>query len=119
MKYLCMGYHEEAKWAAMSETERRALVEESLAYEELLRRNGHVVGGGTALRDARTATTLRFADGGRMSITDGPFAETKEQLGGVMVLEAADLNHAIALMSQLPCMRVGGSLEIRAINEDL
>src|SRR5687768_15930845 len=118
MKYLCLGYHEEAKWAAMSEGERRALVEESLAYEALLRRNGHCLEG-TALRGARTATTLRFADGGRMSITDGPFAETKEQLGGVMVLEAADLNHAIALLSQLPCMRVGGSLEIRPINEDL
>ena len=54
-----------------------------------------------------------------MAITDGPFAETKEQLGGVLVLEAADLNQAIHLMSELPCMRVGGSVEIRPINEDI
>ena len=56
-------------------------------------------------------------DGGKVSITDGPFAETKEQLGGIMLLEARDLNEAIQLMSQLPCMRVGGALEIRPLQE--
>ena len=119
MKYLCLGYHREKLWEELGDRERRALIEESVAYEALLRKNGHCLDG-TALQGANAATTLRFEGGsGRMTITDGPFAETKEQLGGVMVLEAADLNHAIALMSQLPCMRVGGSLEIRAINEDL
>ena len=118
MKYLCLGYHEEKAWSAMSDTDRKALVEESLAYEDLLRKNGHCIDG-TALQNAFTATTLRFRNGGDVSVTDGPFAETKEQLGGVMVLEAADLNHAIQLMSQLPCMRLGGCVEIRPINENV
>jgi hypothetical protein len=117
MRYLCLGYHEEKTWQMMNASEREALVEESLAYEALLRRKGHVLDG-KALQPATTATTLRF-ENGKAFVTDGPFAETKEQLGGVMVLEAADLNHAIQLMSQLPCMRVGGHLEIRPINESL
>lgn len=100
----------------MSDGDRKALLEECAAYEAQLKTGGHCVDE-ASLRDPRTATTLRF-DSGRMSVTDGPFAETKEQLGGVMVLEATDLNHAIALMSQLPCMRLGGSLEIRPIDED-
>jgi hypothetical protein len=74
--------------------------------------------GGAGLKAASSATTIRTA-GGTRTIHDGPFAETKEQLGGVMVLEANDLNHAIQLMSKLPCMRVGGCLEIRPINEEL
>jgi hypothetical protein len=117
MKYLCLGYHDEDQWAAMSEGDRKALIEEGAAYEDLLRKGEHVVET-RALRGARSATTLRF-DNGKVLVTDGPFAETKEQLGGVMVLEADDLNHAIQLMSQLPCMRIGGCLEIRPINEDL
>ena len=121
MKYLCLGYHDESTWDALSDGERQALVDESLAYERQLRDSGHCLDG-TALRGARTATTLRFrgggAGGGKVAVTDGPFAETKEQIGGIMLLEATDLNHAIQLMSQLPCMRVGGSLEIRPINEN-
>jgi hypothetical protein len=117
VKYLCLGYHEEQTWAAMSNGERTALIEETLGYEHELRKNGHCVDT-KALQGAANASTLRF-DGGKVSITDGPFAETKEQLGGVMLLEARDLNEAIHLMSQLPCMRVGGCLEIRPINENL
>lgn len=117
MKYLCMGYHDEKIWAAMSDTQRNALVKETFDYQGVLKKNGHYVEG-KALQGAATAATLRF-DGGDMAVTDGPFTETKEQLGGVMVLEARDLNHAIQLMSQLPCMRAGGSLEIRPINEEL
>lgn len=117
MKYLCLGYHDERKWGALPEGERNALVKASLAYEEVLRAGGHVIDT-AALQSAQVAATLRFSHG-EMSITDGPFAETKEQLGGIMILEANDLNHAIQLMSQIPCMRVGGSLEIRAINEAL
>ena len=117
MKYLCLGYHDENVWAGLSEGQRQALIDESLAYEQSLRGSGYYVDG-TALQGSQSAATLRFA-GGRMAVTDGPFAETKEQLGGVMVLEATDLNHAIQLMSKLPCMRVGGSLEIRPINESL
>lgn len=117
MKYVCMGYHNEAQWAAMNEAERAALVEENMAYLAQLRKNGHFLDG-IALQPTQTATTLRF-EGGRMAVTDGPFAETKEQLGGAMVVDAVDLNQAIQLMSQLPCMRVNGSLEIRPLNENL
>jgi hypothetical protein len=117
MKYLCLGYHEEATWAALPQGERDALVEESFAYADVLRAGGHLIDE-KALQGARTAATLRFKSG-RMSITDGPYAETKEQLGGFMLLEAHDLNHAIQLMSKIPCMRAGGSIEIRPINEGL
>jgi hypothetical protein len=117
MKYLCLGFHDEKAFAALSEAELKSLLAENFAYEDELRRNGHYIDG-TALQGARAAATLRF-EKGKMSVTDGPFAETKEQLGGVMVLEATDLNHAIQLMTQVPCMRLGGSLEIRPINENV
>ena len=117
MKYLCMGYHDETQWATMDEKERAALVEENMAYLAQLRKSGHFLDG-IALQPTTTAATLRF-EAGQMAVTDGPFAETKEQLGGAMVLDATDLNHAIQLMSQLPCMRVNGSLEIRPLNEEL
>lgn len=117
MKYLCLGFHEEAAWNALPPAERQSLVEASLAYESWLKRNGHYVDS-RALQGVRSAATLRF-EKGSMLVTDGPYAETKEQLGGFMVLEATDLNHAISLMSQLPCMQVGGCVEIRPLNEEL
>ncbi|HVT89067.1 MAG TPA: YciI family protein [Tepidisphaeraceae bacterium] len=117
MRYLCLGYHDEKQWQAMNARDRDALMVDLFAFEAMLKKNGHYVQG-IGLQGTETATTLRF-ENGRSSITDGPFTETKEQLGGVMVLEANDLNHAIQLMSQMPCMRVGGSLEIRPINEEL
>jgi len=91
MKYICLGYMDEKKWDAMSESERNTFVDECFAYDDVLRKNGHFVGG-EALQSPRNAATLRFQNG-RVSITDGPFAETKEQLGGILVLEATDLNH--------------------------
>ncbi|MGH9883641.1 MAG: YciI family protein, partial [Pyrinomonadaceae bacterium] len=90
-------------------------MEECFAYDDVLRKNGHFVGG-EALQSARTATTLRYQNG-KVLITDGPFAETKEQLGGILVLEAKDMNHAIQLMSQHPGVRLGGPFEIRAAHE--
>ena len=116
MKYLCMGFHDEKAWAAMDSAERDALTSQSLEFESRLRSGGHVIDG-RALKGTAEAVTLRFGGGGKVAITDGPFAETKEQLGGLIVLEAADLNQAIQLMSELPCMRAGGSVEIRPINE--
>src|SRR5262245_52031415 len=115
MKYACLGYHDEKAWQALPASARDALLDETLAYGTMLRSGGHVVGE-AALQSAASAVTLRF-ERGSVNLTDGPFAETKEQLGGFMVLEANDLNHAIQLMSQLPCMRLGGSLEIRPIND--
>jgi len=117
MRFVCLGFHDEQKWAALAADELRELLEETQAYETLLRQRGHIVDT-TALQPSQSATTLRFQPG-RVSITDGPFAETKEQLGGFMVLEAQDREHAIELLSQLPCMRIGGSLEIRPINEQV
>ena len=117
MKYLCLGYHDDAQWEALPDADRAAIIKETLDYQNELRENGQYLDG-QALQSFRSAATLRFGSG-KVRVTDGPFAETKEQLGGVMVLEANDLNHAIQLMSQLPCMRIGGSLEIRPINENL
>ena len=113
MKYMCLGYMEEQKWDDMPENERNAWMEECFAYDSVLKKNGHFIGG-EALESVRLSTTLKYRDG-KVSITDGPYAETKEQLGGVLILEAADLNEAIQLMSKHPGLRGGGSFEIRPI----
>lgn len=112
MKYICLGYMDEKKWDTMSESERNTFMDECFAYDDILREDGHFIGG-EALQSARDATTLRYRNG-KVSITDGPFTETKEQLGGIMILEARDLNHAIQLMSKHPSLRLsGGPWEIR------
>ena len=115
MKYLCLGYYEQKAWQAMPQPERDALLDECRAYDEALWKSGYSLSG-NALPGADAATTLRF-EGGKVSITEGPFAQTREQLGGILVLEAKDLNQAIQLMSHLPCMRMGGCLEIRPIGK--
>jgi len=112
MKYICLSYLGPFNWNNMSESERSSSMDEFFAYHESLRKNGHIVGG-EGLEDARNAATLRFQEG-KVVVTDGPFAETKEQLAGYFLLEARDLNHAIQLMSRHPVVR-GGALEIRAI----
>ena len=117
MKYVCLGFHEERFFSGMSEAERTRFVEACFAYDDELRRNGHFVGG-TALEGPRTAATMRF-ENGKIAVTDGPFAETKEQLGGFLVVEASDLNEAIRLMSEHPCLRMGSTFELRPINEEL
>jgi hypothetical protein len=110
MKYICLGYIEENKWETMSESERNAMLDECFNYDDLLRENGHFAGG-QALQSPRNATTLRW-QGGKVLVTDGPYAETKEQLGGILVLEATDLNQAIQLMSKHPGVKAG-PFEIR------
>jgi hypothetical protein len=115
MKFICLGYADENKWEKMSESERNALMDECLAYDDVLRRNGHFAGG-DALQSARNAATLRWQNG-KVLVTDGPYAETKEQLGGILVLEAKDRDHAIQLMSEHPGVKAG-PFEIRAV-EDL
>src|SRR5262249_33372941 len=114
MKYVCLGYIEDGKWERMSADQRKAMMEECFAYDDQLRAGGHFLGG-EALGSPRNAATLRF-DGGKVTITDGPYAETKEQLGGILLLEAKDLNHAIALMSKHPGVGLG-PFEIRPANE--
>ena len=110
MKYVCMRHMEAGKFEAMSESERNAFVDGCFTYDDVLRKNGHFAGG-EALQPASNAVTLRFRNG-KVSVTDGPYAETKEQLGGILILEANDLNHAIQLMSKHPGVRAG-PFEIR------
>lgn len=110
MKYICLGYIEPNKFESLSESDRNAMIDECFTYDDVLRKNGHFAGG-EALQSAHTAATLRWKDG-KVSITDGPYAETKEQLGGILVLEARDLNHAIQLMSKHPGVKAG-PFEIR------
>jgi hypothetical protein len=109
---------DERKWDTMSKREQDALIEECWAYDEKLARNGQWVDGGQALQSIRTAKTLR-AQNGKVVATDGPYAETKEQLGGTGVLEARDMDHAVELMSRHPGVRLAGSFEIRPVREKL
>ena len=101
MKFICLGYADEKLWEAMSDSERKAVIEKSFAHEDLLRRGGHWTGIGEALQSSRAAKTLRFK-GGKVIVTDGPYAETKEQLGGFGVFEARDLDHAVELTFNCP-----------------
>jgi hypothetical protein len=112
MRYLCLGYNNEKKWETMSEAERNAFLDGCFAYDDVLRAGGHFVGG-EALQSSNTATSVRLQNG-KPSVTDGPFVETKEQLGGVMILEAKDLDQAIELISRHPGISNAG-FEIRPI----
>lgn len=112
MRYLCLIYLEEAKLNALSESEYDALVADSLAYDDELRRSGHYVVS-DALQTVESATTLRVRNG-HLSITDGPFAETREQLGGFILIQARDLNEAIHVASRIPPGRLG-SIEVRPV----
>ncbi len=105
MRYVCLGYLDENKWNAMSESEQNAFVDECFAYDDMLRANGHFAGG-DALDGAANTATVQYRNG-RVTVTGGPFAETKEQLGGILVLEAADLSEAIQLISKHPGVRIG------------
>jgi hypothetical protein len=110
MKYVCLGYIEPGKFETMSDSERNAMLDACFGYDDVLRGKGHFAGG-EALQPPASAVTLRFK-GGRVLVTDGPYAETKEQIGGILILEAKDLNHAIELMSNHPGVRAG-PFEIR------
>jgi hypothetical protein len=110
MKYICLGYLDVNQWESLSESERTALMDECFAYDDVLRENGHFAGG-EALQEARTAVTLRW-NRGKVSTTDGPFVETKEMLGGILVLEAENMGQAIELMSKHPGVKAG-PFEIR------
>lgn len=114
MKYICLGYIDEKEWASATKEEQQNMMDECFAYDNQLKKNGYFVGG-EALQGSQNAATLRWREG-KMSVTDGPFAETKEQIGGIMILEANDLNHAIRLLSNHPSMRIlkeRGCWEIR------
>jgi hypothetical protein len=114
MKYLCLIYNEERKLDAMSGIEREALVGEALAYDEELRLKGYFIAAQT-LQRAEMATTVRVRNG-RLSTTEGPVADAKEQLGGFILIDARDLNEAIQVASKMPEARAG-SIEVRPIRE--
>jgi hypothetical protein len=116
MKYLCLAYEEEKKLNDLSRSEWDSLREETLAYVEILRKSGHLLLT-NALQSARTAATVRVRSG-KLSVMDGPYAETKEQLGGFFLIEAGDLQQAIELASRWPSARLG-SIEVRPIEEVL
>ena len=111
MKYICLGYYDKDKFDSMSEADRNAMFDECFEYDDHLRANGHSAGG-EALQPAETALTLSWKNG-KMATTDGPYAETKEQLGGILFLEARDMNHAVQLMAQHPAVKYGNIFEIR------
>jgi hypothetical protein len=114
MKYLCLIYFDEDKLDGLPETERAALYAEAYAYYDELVSRGYALAG-DALQSVETATTLRSRRE-KLSVTDGPYVETKEQLGGFILLEARDLNEAIRLASGIPPARLGG-VEVRPIRD--
>ena len=114
MKYVCLGFYDESKFAEIPQEDVLRMMDECFAYDEQLRRGGHFVGG-EALDSVRNAVTLRMKEG-KVEVTDGPYVETKETLGGILLLEARDLNHAISLMSKHPGVKMG-PFEIRPVNE--
>ena len=112
MKYLCLIYDAEKKMVGMSKTESDAFMGEYFTFTEGIRKSGQYVDG-NALQPVQSATTVRVRNG-KVSTTDGPFAETKEQLGGYYLIEAKDLNEAVQVASKIPSARIG-SIEIRPI----
>jgi hypothetical protein len=112
MKYVCLGYIEPGKFENMSEAERNDVLDLCFDHNDYLRANGHLTGE-IALQPSQTAVTLRWKNG-KVAATDGPYTESKEQIGGLSILEARDLQHAIELVSELPGLKLGlGPIEIR------
>jgi hypothetical protein len=114
MRYLCLIYDDEKKVASMPENESNAFMGEYFAYTDGIKASGHYLAG-EALQPVETATTVRVRNG-KVGTTDGPFAETKEQLGGFYMIEARDLNDAIKVAAKIPSAKIG-SVEVRPIVE--
>ena len=114
MRYLCLIYDEEKKLATLSKGESDAFMGEYFAFTDGIKASGHYRAG-EALQPVETATTVRVRNG-KVGTTDGPFAETKEQLGGFYLIEARDLNDAVQVAAKIPSARLG-SVEVRPIVE--
>jgi hypothetical protein len=114
MKYLCLIYDDEKQWAKMPKELQDKYMGEYTAFGESIRKSGQYVGS-NQLQPSHTATIVRSRNG-KVSTTDGPFVETKEQLGGYYLIEAKDLNDAIQVASRIPSAR-SGSIEVRPIVE--
>jgi hypothetical protein len=111
MKYICLGYYDKEKHDGMAESDQKAMFDKCFEYDDHLRANGHWAGG-EAIQPPETALTVSWKNG-KVVTTDGPYAETKEQLGGILVLEARDMNHAVQLIAQHPAVKYGSIFEIR------
>ena len=114
MKFMFMIYHDENQLEAMPEGEKQTLIDSALDYDDEIRRSGHYLVS-DALQHSRTARTIRVHRG-KVSTTDGPFAETKEQLGGFFLIEAKHLDEACAVASRFPPARIG-IIEVRPVQE--
>jgi hypothetical protein len=114
MKYLCLIYNEERNVAALPAAAVEAIADECVAYDEVLAQHGQLIAC-ERLQPVSAATTVRIREG-KVSVTDGPFAETKEQLGGFYLIEARDLNEAIRLAAKAPPARLG-CVEVRPVWE--
>jgi hypothetical protein len=117
MRYVCLGFFDEAAFAQIPQADAQTMREKCFAYDDVLRRGGHFLGA-EALDSAYNAVTLRMKDS-EVQVTDNPYVETKDSLGGILLLEARDLNHAIALMSKHPALKIGNVFEIRPANEEM
>jgi hypothetical protein len=115
MKYVCLGYYDKRKHDAMTEAEKQSMFDECFEYNDHLRANGHVAAE-AALQPPETALTLYWKNG-KVATTDGPYAETKEQLGGIGILEARDMNQAVQLVAQHPSLKYGSTWEIRPVGD--
>lgn len=116
MKYLCLAYEAEETFHALSRAEWDALRDETIAYVESLQRSGQLIHT-NALQSARTAATLRVREG-KLTVTDGPFAETKEQLGGFFLIDVRDFDEAVQIAAKWPGARFG-DIEVRPVEEAL
>lgn len=114
MKYLCLVYVEEKILNAMPQNERVAISNDAMAYCDKLQKQGQLLSA-SPLHPVEAATTVRVRDG-KTTATDGPFAETKEQLGGFLMIDVPDLNDAIRIASNFPAARFG-SIEVRPMKE--
>jgi hypothetical protein len=112
MRYLCLIYEAEAQWATMSKEQGDQMMGEYFAFTDDIKKGGQYVGG-EALQPTHSATTVRVRKG-KISTTDGPFAETKEQLGGYYIVECANLDEAIEAAGKIPAVKYG-SVEVRPL----
>ncbi|HTR03449.1 MAG TPA: YciI family protein [Thermoanaerobaculia bacterium] len=114
MRYLLLIYDAESKWASMSEEDRGRMFQEYMSFTDSIKKSGHWIGG-DPLQPTTTATTVRVRNG-KPATTDGPFAETREQLGGFYMIQASNLDEATGIAARVPSARIG-SIEVRPIME--
>jgi hypothetical protein len=117
MKFAMLGYHQEQNWDTMSKSAQDAMIDDCFTFDSKLLNDGRLIDLGAALQASQTAKSLRWQNGA-VVVTDGPFVETKETLGGIGVLEAHDMAHAVELLSKHPGLRYGATFEIRPINQE-